>query len=377
MLAEATITRGTPDDTQPAATLDIATSEGDSRLVFGSSSAAGRASIRALGAGDPTSGITDDRLHAVFARTGLLPWRDDRAMPAVARDPTRLTITAPSPGSGSERARLELARAQGRWGLLNPIVERAESAAVQSSIDSLGRLTIVAFRDDSGPARIGLDVPRVTIQVQGGRGPDAYQWLIEIGAPASADGNQVFARLTGHRGEPDSGRTIGPVYAVLGLDALSGVFTNPEAYLSRTSLEVPAADIRRFTIKTPDGSRAWRYERTLDGWQVTGPSAAGPRPATSAEAAAIPAVLAVLTGPSASSALAEPTGVVALATLEVEGSSGLVAETITIARAPGVPAGPQNPTSAATTTLVVRAGDVWRRYPEMPEPFAVLLPVLP
>lgn len=375
MLSEATLTPGADAlfrEFAPDSQLELITSEPQgTSLHFAPTSVAGRAAIAVHTPGQPDrTGLTDDRLHAVFARTGLLPWRDDRAMPAVARDPTRLRITVPAAGDSA----LELSRVQGHWGLIAPIAERAEAASVQASIDALARLTVVAFRDDTDPAQVGLDTPRVTVQASGGRGPDAYQWRLDIGAPASADGNQVFARLSGHRGDPATGLPLGPAYAVLGLDALSAVFTNPEAYLARTSLATPTPDIRRFSIKTPDAARAWRYERTLDGWQITSPGATAPRPATPAEAAAIPAALEFLVAtPAASSVLRTADDVVLAAILEIEGAAGLPAESITLGRSP--PA--QAAAPGAPPVLVVQAGAVWRRYAEVPQSLATLLPVVP
>jgi hypothetical protein len=306
----------------------------------------------------------------------MLPWRDDRAMPGVAREPTRLLIEAPAaPGS----PRLELARAQGRWGLLAPAADRAEATTVHTSIDALARITIESFRDDASPADLGLETPRVSLRVDGGRAADAYWWQLDIGGPASADGNRVFARMTGQRGDrgPEDG-AMGPVYGIIGLDALSGVFTNPEAYLARSSLATPVADIRRFTIKTPDGARAWRYERTLDGWQVQSPTADVPRPATQIEAAAIPAVLELLAAtPAAGVSLEAPAGFTPAATLEVEGSAGLAQESVMIGRAPPDASAGAPAATGVAAVLVVNSGPTWRQYGPIPDALSSLLPVGP
>ena len=375
MIADATLTTNASMaiDAAPA-TLEIATQgQQPTRLTFGAASAAGRAPVRIEAPdADARTGLTTDALHAVFARTGLLAWRDDRAMPGVARDASNLEITV---STGGQSLRLELARVQGRWGLLDPVVERAESQAVQSSIEALGRLRVLSFRDDAEPAALGLDQPRVTLSVSGGRGPDAYHWRIEVGSPASADANQVFVRLTGQRGDgPADARTLGPVYGVLALDGLSGVFMNAEAYLARTTLATTPADVRQFVIRSADRQRAWRYERTIDGWTVQSPGASAPRAATTVEAQAIPVVLQTLAEQRATAvALAEQPAFEPIATLEVEGALGLVGESVTIGRAPA----PATQAETAGQVLTTRTQSAWRFYGPMPEAFQALLPTVP
>jgi len=376
MLADATLTPSREvGEISPVAGLAIMTeSPGRAMIFFAEGSVAGRAAVSSNTAGADRPGLTDDRLHAVFAQTGLLPWRDERAMPGVARDPSRLVISAPVAAGSGARSTIEVARQQGRWGLTSPVVERAEAGAVAASIDALGRMTVASFRDHTDPAQAGLVEPRVTMEVSGGRGPDSYLWRIDIGAPATADGTQVFARLSGHLGESGGGRAMGPVYVVLPIDG-PRIYTNAEAYLARTSLETPTADIRRFTIRTLDGSRAWRYERTLDGWTVLSPGAEGARAATAAEAAAIPVMLDTLTtGPADSSTLVSPLGYAPGVMLEVEGSAGLVEEAVTIGRSQATVQGGATGASPMSI-LTVQAGGVWRRYVEAPEAFAVLMPV--
>ncbi|MCA9289410.1 MAG: hypothetical protein KDA05_12530 [Phycisphaerales bacterium] len=378
MIADATLTTNAPTtiDASPA-TLEIATQgEQPTRLTFGAASAAGRAPVRVEAPdADARTGLTTDALHAVFARTGLLAWRDDRAMPGVARDASNLEITV---STGGQSLRLELARVQGRWGLLDPVAERAESQAVQSSIEALGRLRVLSFRDDAEAAALGLESPRVTLAVSGGRGPDAYQWRIDVGSPASADANQVFVRLTGQRGDgPADARTLGPVYGVLALDGLSGVFMNAEAYLARTTLATTTADIRRFVIRSADGQRAWRYERTIDGWTVQSSGAASPRPATSVEAQAIPVVLQTLAEQRATAvALTDQPAFEPIASLEIEGAAGLVAESVMIGRAPA-PRTSGDPNQPSGQVLTTRSESASRFYGPMPEAFQALLPTLP
>lgn len=379
LLAEATATPTAPgtDAPEPDSLLHIDSADGArTTLALTEASVAGRGAVAVRRPGAPERhALTDDRLHAVFSRTGLLPWRDDRAMPGVGRDPTRITVAGPT---GS----IELARTQSRWGLVAPIQERAEHATIQASIDALARTMIAEFRDDADPATLGLETPRVTITVAGGRGSDAYRWRLDIGAPATADGNRAFVRLTGHVAGPsgDAGRDLGPVHAVIPLDMLSAVYTSQEAYLARTSLATPAPDIRRFTIRDLDGDRAWTYIRTIDGWTVTppvaaptAPTSAGARPATAQEAAAIPAALEILASHSAAaSRLAEPPGFIPMARLDVEGAGGLFAESVLIGRTP-----PPRSAPGAASVLATHAGVTWRTYADLPEALLMLLPTGP
>ncbi|MEZ6234168.1 MAG: hypothetical protein R3B68_08260 [Phycisphaerales bacterium] len=377
MIADATLSTNASTTVADAATLEIATQgQQPTRLIFGVASAAGRAPVRVEAPdANARTGLTTDALHAVFARTGLLAWRDDRAMPGVARDAGNLQITV---STGGQSLRLELARVQGRWGLLDPVVERAEGQVVQSSIEALGRLQVLSFRDDAQAAALGLDQPRVTLAVAGGRGPDAYRWQIEVGSPASADANQVFVRLTGQRGDgPADAQTLGPVYGVLALDGLSGVFMNAEAYLARTTLATTPADVRQFVIRSADGQRAWRYERTIDGWTVLSPGATAPRPATAVEAQAIPLVLQTLAEQRATAvALTEQPAFEPIATFEIEGAPGLVGESVTIGRAPA-PRTQADPAQPAGQVLTTRTRSASRFYGPMPEAFQALLPTVP
>jgi len=153
-----------------------------------------------------------------------------------------------------------------------------------------------------------------------------------LGAAADIGATTLYARIDDETAEP---RVV-----TIRREALDSLASDPAAYISKTALTIPAADIRFIRIG------AHLYERDLDRWSIDGV------PATKDEARAIESMLHLLCE-SRATAVSLTTDATALATpIEVIALGGQPVATLQASR----------PSDARPDEIVLEAGSVMRRY---------------
>lgn len=259
------------------------------RLRLAAQSLAGRGRIRVESpAGDIVHALVDGDVHLMLAWQGMMQWRDTRAVPGFDGTASRVSAVA---GSSA----LRLATVRGRWGMRDPIIAPAEPRIVQELLRAIESLTVVRFRDDQ-PAQT-LDTPSLVIELESDipsptddeRDRRVLVRRLSVLGPADAAGARYLARAESLLLTPHSRATetlAGPVTVEVVAEALGALPLDPDAFIARRAITVPAADVGRFQMG------ALVLERTLDGWiRLDGER---PEPLPSEHADGIEAVLALL-----------------------------------------------------------------------------------
>lgn len=296
-----------------------------------------------------------DRAGLVGADVGQMlaagprEWRDPSALPGIGPDIARITLKGTN-------GTVALGRVQGRWGVREPVAEPADRDAISKLLAALQGVRITNFLDDGPPGQTGLEQPvaQLTIESDSRDGEGAIQTTrtsLAAGQAAELGAKTVFAHLERSDGTADPySRTV-----IASGEELARISTDPAAYLSRSSVHAPAADIAGLRITAAERTRT--FQRSLDGWRVAQPGSDAV-PAAKADQDAITAALTLLT-----TTPAEAVGVSdewpkqwgdaprPIATIEALGPAG---ESIAATEALLAPSTPPQ--------FVIRSGRVWRRY---------------
>lgn len=277
-------------DAEVGSVVTIVSGDGSEwRLRLAAQSLAGRGRVVVVGpSGRPFGALTDDNLHAMFAPASVMQWRDTRALPGFDGTASRVSAVT---GSGS----LRLATVRGRWGMRDPIFAPAEPRIVQELLRAIESLTVVRFRDDQ-PEQT-MDTPSLVIELESDipsptddeRDRRVLVRRLTVLGPADAGGVRYLARAESLLLTPHSRATetlAGPVTVEVVAEALGALPLDPDAFIARRAITVPAADVGRFQMGT------LVFERTLDGW--TRLDGERPAPLPSEHIDGIEAVLALL-----------------------------------------------------------------------------------
>ena len=289
---------------------------------------------------------------AMLVGTGPKEWRDRSALPGLGPDASRITLKG-------EKGTISLARIQGRWGLRAPVQEVADSAAVAKLLAVLGNILVEDFLDNGPPDHTGLDRPVATLSIESDqRDADGKvhtsSRTLSVGQQADIAGKSVFAALT------SEGDAVGRVVTV-SAEGLAGLTTDPSAYVSRQSVQAPAADIGGVSITPADGV-ARQFRRDIEGWSMVRQAGAA-IPCSKADADAIGNLLELLAQmPAESVAIsvgwppswAEQAGF-PVAAIDVASAAGTPIAKIDVLSA-------TFPAKGKTAQVVIQSGDVWRVY---------------
>lgn len=262
--------------------------EGGARLVvhFSDGSLAGRCVVGVeVAGGPPRSYLVADSLARLFEERAIGAWRSRRALPIEA------TVSRVQLEGAGER--VSLSRAGGSWGLIEPGLGRADERAVAELLSKLGGIEVERFERSGGAGPdTGLSVDAASVTVESDRRVIAGDSLdrrtltqhVRIGARADIAGRSVFVELSGRESDPASGRDVlawGPVVAVVESSRLSGIATDPVAYVDRRACPSPPADIAGLTFRSAGDSAVTvtAVDRSVEGWTWTtdgGPAAPVP-----------------------------------------------------------------------------------------------------
>jgi len=330
-----------------AATLVISGAGGPiATLRMSAARLAGRGRVEVTAEGSTTTFLTDGELLDVFTSSGLLPWRDQKALPVLGAGATRLTL-------GDGETEIGLALVRGRWGMTTPFRERTDQARVNAVLRSLAALEFDRFIDDQ-------DLPHTarasaTLEVDLVRSGESLRQRLEVLGAANIGGEHVYVSVTLER----NGEVWGAATGIIARGVLDEIPMDPAWYASRRAVDAVPADVARIWISRavapalapllpdPKMQAEVTLQRTLDGW-------AGPNPAAVAlynEAAA--AFLTLLCDIDADEVGAElPEQYTPVALIQVGGRDGLptgIAE-IGVAK------------SGVSQIVIVRSGSMNRVY---------------
>lgn len=237
-------------------------------LRFDPNRMAGQCAVEVKEAGATRVLRVPDALQRAFEGAGPMAWRDRRALPGLSSNLSRVTIRTPD-------VRIELARVGGRWGVRSPVQALADAEVVEALCRSLQGIETERFLDGgvtSFPTETRISiVAEADRREPRGDGRTIERWSLDLGGVAPG-GGAFLAKLGGELDETRVGtRTgrYGPVVAELSATRLSTVPATAEAYVSRTMLAVPGADVGLVRIGVPGGAtRVYRRTASGDGWSV-------------------------------------------------------------------------------------------------------------
>jgi hypothetical protein len=259
----------------------------DRRMRVSQRVLAGKVLVEVTTGSSPRPALVGADVGAMLAGTGLREWRDRAALPGLGPEVALIALRG-------ERGSLTLARVQGRWGVREPIAEAADQDAVLRLVGVLGNIQVADFLDGGAPARTGLESPIAEVTIacdqrdEQGKAHTTTRTL-RIGQQADIAGKTVFAAMPVDGG---GSRTV-----IVSAEGLSGLTTDPAAYLSRRAIDGAAADIGVLVV-APSGGQSQRYERELDGWSSVGPGGIK-TPCTTADGEAVSGLLNLFTQVSA------------------------------------------------------------------------------
>lgn len=243
-------------DQGPAQRLRIApTPVGGLVLAIGSSDAP-----TGTGPARQAAGWVSADVHAMLVASGLRAWRDPAAIPGLGPSVWRIALRAGN-------ADLELARQQGRWSIRSPIQAPADPEAVDRLVRHLASIIVADFRD-SGAAPLSQEAASVEVEsaerLEPGVPPRSVVRRLVVGAATDLGGRTVEARSEVERsGVPPESRVL----AVLA-QPLAELRADASAFVSRRSIDAPAADVGRIEVTACDGGSSSVVARTLDGWTL-------------------------------------------------------------------------------------------------------------
>jgi hypothetical protein len=220
----------------------------------------GRGLIRVTVDGASVAMLVPDGVHQMFRRASLLAWRSNAGFPAGTGGASRANIR----GDGGPEVRL--ARAGGRWSLVEPFAAPADDRAVAALFEALDRHIVTGFveavEESPGGAWIAIETDVRELRGEVVTRRVLVQSLAVVGR--GADG-EVLARLEGRLREPDGSEAVlWSGVARMRVEGLSSVNARVETYLSPVSCSTPAADVGWIGLGEEGRSR-W-FRRDLETW---------------------------------------------------------------------------------------------------------------
>lgn len=273
VLSTATIEERAHESPLDGGTLTLHLADGSTRtLRFGADPLAGRVEVEAsTPSSRPSLGLADAALFDAFVRTGLLAWRDGRALAPFSAGPARLELESPS-------GALALVRRQGRWQMLEPLVAAASPEAARELTNSLGSLTVDRLEGGADPAdpAFGFAAPLATVTTEtdyrvreGGEatGGTLRQRML-VGGPVDATGESVFVLLEWTRPNNDGppSTVAGPVVGRVRTEGLNKLTTRPEPYIAPIAVTTLAASVEHLTLG--GGARGVALSRIGSAWST-------------------------------------------------------------------------------------------------------------
>lgn len=269
VLATTTLERGDKVET-PSATLTLRSGDGKVHMVrFSDRPIAGKIGVQVESGGRQLSGLTDAGLFDAFVRTGLTAWRDPHAMLTPGVGPSRVFISA---GDGS----LALARREGRWTLLEPLVAPAEPEPTSELIKNVSGLLAERFIDEMvmSDERVGFSRPLARVEAEHDlriardAGPESrlVRQVLTVGGATDLSGQSVYGLVEWTiKGADGATRALaGPAVVSVATESLNRLTTHPQPLISRTSTSALPGSFQQVEL-TLAGKRV-RLERFGTGW---------------------------------------------------------------------------------------------------------------
>lgn len=253
-----------------SATLTLRTIDGQSHTVrFSDRAIAGKIGVQVESGDRLLSGLTDAALFDAFVRTGLAAWRDEHAMLSPGVGPSRVFISA------GDRS-LALARREGRWTLLEPLVVLAEPERGSEFVKNVSGLLVSRFIDEMAISdeRAGFSQPLARVEAEHdlriGRdaGPESrlVRQVLTVGGPTDLSGQSVYGLVEWMVTAADgSTRALaGPVVVAMATESLNRLTTHPEPLIARTNTSALSGSFQQVDLGL-SGKRV-RVERFGAGW---------------------------------------------------------------------------------------------------------------
>jgi hypothetical protein len=323
------------------------------RARLGTQPLGGRVPIEIMESGSAPSGAKPSRrawvssdLHESLAVAGPRAWRDPTALLGVGPEVARVSISRPSDAGPST---IRLARVQGRWGMVEPIVHALDEQAVGQLLGVLGGLRVAEFLDDrpadaeafKGPTlSITTEVDQRSIEGESAR-TTVITRTLTIGSQAGLGETRLHARLVTSRSSShaDAGGSsqgqMGENSAEFLIDpaTLERLPVDPAMLLAKTAISRPAVEIDGFSIGVLEGQTArWVRSGGGSGWESLRPAMAA-APATPSDAEQLQAIAALLSATPADRVTIQPLPKLSSSVrIGVESASGTSLATLTLGR---------------------------------------------
>lgn len=254
----------------PGATLTLRTLDGTAHtLQFSDRPIAGKIGVRVESGEKEVSGLTDAALFDAFVRTGLTAWRDEHVLLSPGVGPSRVYITA---GDGA----LSLARREGRWTLLEPLVVPAEPEPTNELVKNVSGLSAERFIDEMpmSDERAGFAQPLARIEAEhdlrisrdGGPESLLVRQMLTVGGPTDLSGRSVYGLVewTVTAADGSTRPLAGPVVVAVPTESLNRLTTHPEPLIARVTTSALPGSFQQVELTLDD--RSVRLERFGAGW---------------------------------------------------------------------------------------------------------------
>ena len=208
-------------------------------------------------------------LARALGSTGLLIFRHEVAAPIGARSVSEIAIHV--------RGELvtALARDGGVWRLTFPVEHAADGTAADKLAAGLGSMAADRFvsASEGGGTQTGLETPAASVDLVSSIRLSELGRVVErrvtqtvaFGSQADLRGEQRYALGSAVA----EGKTVfGPVAVTVNAEDLEELAISPEAFLRRTSLGVPAADVTEIEIRSAGGDTLLASTRGARGWDA-------------------------------------------------------------------------------------------------------------
>ena len=271
ILSTATVDERKETNALDGGTLTLTLADGSTRtLRFASEPLAGRVDVESLGE-STRRGLTDSGLFDAFIRTGLLAWRDGRALLSFSAGPARVELESPT-------GALAIARRKGRWSMLEPVAASVDPDAAGTLLGMLAGVIVDRIESGADPAdpAFGFAAPLATVLTETDyrvRNDDettggTLRQRMLVGSPVDASGEQVFVLLDWTEPANDSPPTsvAGPVVARVKTESLNKLSTRPEPLVSPIAVSAIPAAVETIALSLHD-LRA-TIERDGKGWRT-------------------------------------------------------------------------------------------------------------
>ncbi len=288
---------------------------------------------------EPTPFITTDELPRLFTTGGLLQWLDQRAFAGIQGQVTAITVP-------SAAQTMTITRSASGWRIEAPFAAPAETSLIT---ELLAGLQTLPFANPQAPARSTepdspyADTTTITLTATTRRPPpdgslttETTTHTLATTGPTTQSG-QIPVSLQATTTAPDDPQsanaqpTLGPLHTAIDATRITELVRRPAFYIARRALSAQPTDIQSLTLTLPSGSTL-HLARAGTGWTMDD------APLTEAEAAAIDALIVLLTHtPAAVTAWTEKPlspSATPLAIIAAHGLGGLTLATVHLTVAP-------------------------------------------